>query len=122
MKNNCSIKKKIYEVRRTKGVSQEEMANRMGIALNSYRKLERGKTSLVNSKLWDIANALGVSVRELVLEEDQSTGISLAEAERNEFKREIEKLKEENALLKQHIVLLNEKTETYTKNKGTIYP
>ncbi|MBR2478484.1 MAG: helix-turn-helix domain-containing protein [Bacteroidales bacterium] len=122
MKNNCSIKKKIYEVRRAKGVSQEEMANRMGIALNSYRKLERGKTSLVNSKLWDIANALGVSVRELVLEEDQSTGISLAEAERNEFKREIEKLKEENALLKQHIVLLNEKTETYTKNKGTIYP
>ncbi|MBR1949648.1 MAG: helix-turn-helix transcriptional regulator [Bacteroidales bacterium] len=122
MKNNCSIKKKIYEVRRAKGVSQEEMANRMGIALNSYRKLERGKTSLVNSKLWDIANALGVSVRELVLEEDQSTGISLAEAERNEFKREIEKLKEENALLKQHIVLLNEKTETYTKIKGTIYP
>ena len=122
MKNNCSIKKKIYEVRRAKGVSQEEMANRMGIALNSYRKLERGKTSLVNSKLWDIANALGVSVRELVLEEDQSTGISLAEAERNEFKREIEKLKEENALLKQHIVLLNEKTEIYTKNKGTIYP
>lgn len=122
MKNNCSIKKKIYEVRRAKGVSQEEMANRMGIALNSYRKLERGKTSLVNSKLWDIANALGVSVRELVLEEDQSTGISLAEAERNEFKREIEKLKEENALLKQHIVLLNEKAETYTKNKGTIYP
>ena len=122
MKNTCSIKKKIYEVRRAKGVSQEEMANRMGIALNSYRKLERGKTSLVNSKLWDIANALGVSVRELVLEEDQSTGISLAEAERNEFKREIEKLKEENALLKQHIVLLNEKTETYTKNKGTIYP
>lgn len=122
MKNNCSIKKKIYEVRRAKGVSQEEMANRMGIALNSYRKLERGKTSLVNSKLWDIANALGVSVRELVLEEDQSTGISLAEAERNEFKREIEKLKEENVLLKQHIVLLNEKTETYTKNRGTIYP
>lgn len=122
MKNNCSIKKKIYEVRRAKGVSQEEMANRMGIALNSYRKLERGKTSLVNSKLWDIANALGVSVRELVLEEDQSTGISLAEAERNVFKREIEKLKEENALLKQHIVLLNEKTETYTKNRGTIYP
>ncbi|MBE6247056.1 MAG: helix-turn-helix transcriptional regulator [Bacteroidales bacterium] len=122
MKNNCSIKKKIYEVRRAKGVSQEEMANRMGIALNSYRKLERGKTSLVNSKLWDIANALGVSVRELVLEEDQSTGISLAEAERNEFKREIEKLKEENALLKQHIVLLNEKTEIYTKNRGTIYP
>lgn len=122
MKNNCSIKKKIYEVRRAKGVSQEEMANRMGIALNSYRKLERGKTSLVNSKLWDIANALGVSVRELVLEEDQSTGISLAQAERNEFEREIEQLKEENALLKQHIVLLNEKTETYTKNKGTIYP
>lgn len=98
------------------------MANRMGIALNSYRKLERGKTSLVNEKLWQIADALGVSVRELVLEEDKTTGLSLAEKERNEFHKLIEALKEENILLKQHIVLLNEKTETYTKNKGTIYP
>ena len=122
MKNNCSIKQKIYEVRRSKGVSQEEMANRMGIALNSYRKLERGKTSLVNEKLWLIADALGVSVRELVLEEDKTTGLSLAEKERNEFHKLIEALKEENILLKQHIVLLNEKTETYTKNRGTIYP
>lgn len=122
MKNNCSIKQKIYEVRRSKGVSQEEMANRMGIALNSYRKLERGKTSLVNEKLWQIADALGVSVRELVLEEDKTTGLSLAEKERNEFHKLIEALKEENILLKQHIVLLNEKTETYTKNRGTIYP
>ena len=122
MKNNCSIKQKIYEVRRSKGVSQEEMANRIGIALNSYRKLERGKTSLVNEKLWGIANALCVSVRELVLEDDPTSGISLAEMERNKFQKIIDSLQEENALLKQHIVLLNEKTESYTKNKGTIYP
>lgn len=122
MKNNCSIKQKIYEVRRAKGISQEEMANRLGIALNSYRKLERGKTSLVSEKLWGIANALGVSVRELVLEEDSTTGLSLADMERKEFLRIIESLRDENAILKQHIVLLNEKAETYTKNKGTIYP
>ncbi len=122
MKNNCSIKKKIYDIRRAKGISQEEMANRMGIALNSYRKLERGRTSLVNEKLWGIANALGVAVRELVLEEDIVTGASLAETERNGFINLINQLREENSLLKQHIVLLNEKTETYTKNRGTIYP
>ena len=121
MKKNGAIKQKIYEIRRSKGISQEKMANLIGVALNSYRKLERGKTNLVNEKLWDIANALNVSVKELVLEDDILTGTSLADMERKRYQAKINSLEEEIATLKQCITLLNEKNESYIKNRGSAY-
>lgn len=121
MKKNGAIKQKIYEIRRSKGISQEKMANLISVALNSYRKLERGKTSLVNEKLWDIANALNVSVKELVLEDDILTGTSLADMERKRYQAKINSLEEEIATLKQCVTLLNEKNESYIKNRGSAY-
>ena len=121
MKKNGAIKQKIYEIRRSKGISQEKMANLIGVALNSYRKLERGKTNLVNEKLWDIANALNVSVKELVLEDDILTGSSLADMERKRYEAKINSLEEEIATLKQCVTLLNEKNESYIKNRGSAY-
>ena len=97
------------------------MANHIGVALNSYRKLERGKTALVNEKLWDIADALGVSVKELVLKEDILTGSSLADIERRNYLTKINSLEEEIATLKQCVSLLNEKNESYTKSRGSTY-
>lgn len=121
MKKNGAIKQKIYEIRRSKGISQEKMANLISVALNSYRKLERGKTNLVNEKLWDIANALNVSVKELVLENDILTGTSLADMERKKYQAKINSLEEEIATLKQCVTLLNEKNESYIKNRGSAY-
>ena len=121
MKKNGAIKQKIYEIRRSKGISQEKFANLIGVALNSYRKLERGKTNLVNEKLWDIANALNVSVKELVLEDDILTGSSLADMERKRYQAKINSLEEEIATLKQCVTLLNEKNESYIKNRGSAY-
>lgn len=121
MKKNGAIKQKIYEIRRSKGISQEKMANLIGVALNSYRKLERGKTNLVNEKLWDIANALNVSIKELVLEDDILTGTSLADMERKRYQAKINSLEEEIATLKQCVTLLNEKNESYIKNRGSAY-
>lgn len=121
MKKNGAIKQKIYEIRRSKGISQEKIANLIGVALNSYRKLERGKTNLVNEKLWDIANALNVSVKELVLEDDILTGSSLADMERKRYQAKINSLEEEIATLKQCVTLLNEKNESYIKNRGSAY-
>lgn len=121
MKKNGAIKQKIYEIRRSKGISQEKIANLIGVALNSYRKLERGKTNLVNEKLWDIANALNVSVKELVLEDDILTGSSLADMERKRYEAKINSLEEEIATLKQCVTLLNEKNESYIKNRGSAY-
>ena len=121
MKKNGAIKQKIYEIRRSKGISQEKMANLISVALNSYRKLERGKTNLVNEKLWDIANALNVSIKELVLEDDILTGSSLADMERKRYEAKINSLEEEIATLKQCVTLLNEKNESYIKNRGSAY-
>jgi cell division protein FtsB len=50
-----------------------------------------------------------------MLEEDFNTGMSLAEMERLKFQEEIENLKNENILLKQHISLLTEKYGAYVK-------
>jgi transcriptional regulator with XRE-family HTH domain len=115
MKNNSSIKEKIFEIRRKKGISQEKMAQLLGISNNSFRKLEKGKTILINDRLWEIAKILEVSLEELMLEEDFNTGMSLAEMERLKFQEEIENLKNENILLKQHISLLIEKYGAYVK-------
>mgnify|MGYP003412591778 FL=1 len=115
MKGNSAIKEKIFEIRRKKGISQEKMAQLLGISTNSFRKLEKGKTILVNDRLWDIAKILEISIEELVLEEDFNTGMSLSDLEREKFQSEIESLKTENILLKQHITLLTEKYDNYIK-------
>ena len=67
MKSNSSIKEKIYEIRRKKGISQEKMAQMLGISDTSFRKLESGKTTLVSNRLWNIAKILEVSLEELML-------------------------------------------------------
>lgn len=115
MKDNGSIKDKIYETRRRKGISQEEMANRMGMSLNSYRKIERGRTLLVSRRIWEIAEALNIKPEELILDDDFEKGSSLADAEREEYSTTINALREEIDVLKQCIVILNEKNASYIK-------
>lgn len=115
MKRNDSIKRKIFEIRRSKGLSQEKISQLLGISTNAYRKIEKGATLLISNRLWDIAKILEVSVKELVLEDDSANGSSLADKEREFYMKEIEHLKNTNSLLQQHIVLLNEQNERYTK-------
>lgn len=115
MKCNKAIKEKIFEIRRKKGLSQETMAQLLSISTNAYRKIERGKTILISDRLWDIAKVLEISVEELVLDEDPVDGSTLADRERKAYQSEIKNLKNSNDILQQHIVLLNEKNERYTK-------
>ncbi len=115
MKDNGSIKEKIYETRRKKGLSQEEMANRLGMSLNSYRKIERGPTLLVSRRIWEIAETLNVTPEELVMDDDFETGMSLPDIERKTYASTIQSLKDEIAALMQCIDILNEKNNSYTK-------
>lgn len=87
----------------------------LGISNTSFRKLETGKTVLINYRLWDIAKILEVTLEELILEEDFNTGMSLADIERQKFQKEIDSLKSENSILKQRILLLTEKYDGYVK-------
>lgn len=65
--DNKSIKENISRIREEKFLSQEEMAERLHITRNSYRRIEKGGTSLIRDKLFEIADILEVDVVELIL-------------------------------------------------------
>ena len=65
--DNNSIKENIRKIRKSKGLTQEEMAHRMGISLTAYRDLEKGETSIINANLQKIAALLETTTEELVL-------------------------------------------------------
>lgn len=116
MNKNLNIKYRIYELRRKKGYSQEYMANCMDISLNSYRKIERGDTSLISPRLTVIANILEVSCDELILDAEQiNTEYPVEQNERQEFMAKIDDLRKHIAHLEQLIALQNEKLDSYSK-------
>ena len=115
MKRDSSIKEKISEIRCKKGISQEKIAQQLGISANSFRNLESGRTTIINKRMWEIANILEVTLEELMLEEDFNTGMSLADAERVKYQRKIESLETEITLLQQELNLLTDKYEGYVK-------
>lgn len=60
MKN--SYLEKIKSLRTEKGISQKEIADKLGFGQSNYNKIENGLTELNVSKLFEIAEILGVSV------------------------------------------------------------
>lgn len=65
--DNNSIKENIRRIRKTRRLTQEEMAHKLGISLTAYRDIERGSTSMMNSNICRIATHLETSAEELVL-------------------------------------------------------
>ena len=65
--DNASIKENIYRKRNEEGISQDEMARRLGIVRNTYRKIERGPVRLLSEHIDGIAEVLGTTPEELVL-------------------------------------------------------
>lgn len=69
MKNKVFIKKlgaKIVELRKEKGISQLELANRLDTHNNQIRRIEVGEGNPTINTLLDIAKELEVSITELV--------------------------------------------------------
>ena len=58
---------KLQELRRQKGLTQEELADRLDISLTAYRDLEKGNTNIVNSNVIRLAELLDTTAEELVL-------------------------------------------------------
>ena len=67
MIDDNSIKKHISKHREKCGISQKEMADKLGMDRTTYRSIEKGKTKLINSHIHDIAESLGASTEEIVL-------------------------------------------------------
>jgi transcriptional regulator with XRE-family HTH domain len=57
---------KIRFIRMFKGWTQEEMAEKLGMALNGYAKIERGEVDINISRLNQIAEVLGVETTQLI--------------------------------------------------------
>ena len=60
----------LREWRRVKEMSQEEMANVCGVHLNTYRAWEENPAEIRLSKANLIADALGISITDIILPED----------------------------------------------------
>lgn len=95
------INEKIKKIRRSQDLSQEAMAEKLGISTNSYAKLERGETELSITRLQEIANILGVEASDL-LQNNHSIVFLMSENSQNssnyygssvDMQLELEKLK-----------------------------
>ena len=62
-----AIKERIRNARIRSGLSQEEMAQRLGIKRNAYRAFETGVTQIVNLRLKDFAALTGCTPEFLLL-------------------------------------------------------
>lgn len=65
--DNNSIKKNIMNIRKSRKLTQEEMAHKLGISLTAYRDLEKGSTNVMNSNVIKMAHLLDTSTEELIL-------------------------------------------------------
>jgi len=77
----------IKSIRKAKGLTQQEMSEGIGMAKNNYGKVENGQIELTVSRLYQIADLLGVSIVTLL-------GEHVGDAQ------QVEELEKENAVLK----------------------
>lgn len=89
--DNNSIKENIRKIRKSKGLTQEEMAHRMGISLTAYRDLEKGATGIVNSNISKIAEITGISTAEVLGYSEQSQTVTVNDV-KAEYNRRIDTL------------------------------
>ena len=57
---------KIRELRIRKGLSQENMADELGMSVSNYSYIEQGKVSINTKKLREIANVLDSDILEIL--------------------------------------------------------
>lgn len=124
--DNASIKKNIIRRRQEKGLSQDEMAQRLGMSRNSYRNIERGGAKILNRHFSKIAEILEISEEELLLgfkPIDGTTGLEdvrirysqSAETMKSSYETELESLKEKISAQEETISNLHEIIESKTE-------
>ena len=65
--DNASIKNNIFNVRKSRKLTQNEIAQSLNISVNAYRAIEKGMTAIVNPHVVRMADLLELSTEELVL-------------------------------------------------------
>lgn len=113
-----TIGHKIKKVRELKNYTQEHLADRLGMSIAGYGKIERDEVDLSFSRLDQIANALGVKTEDLVSFDERvvfninNNKIHGGQFGLNYFPEKMQQLYEEQIqLLKDKVRLLEEKLE-----------
>jgi len=105
-KTNKSVGQNIRTIRHQRGWSQEDVANRLGISIPAFSKIETGVTDINLSRLEQIANIYEVNVVNLLsldVEEIEPQVSNLSIAQKKILDREME-----IANLQRKVILLYE--------------
>lgn len=123
--DNNSIKNNIIRLRKSRNMSQTEMADTLGISRTAYRNIERGETKLINDNVSKIAEKLEVASEVLLLgwftevadseqnlEEPNGRYQSVADHLISSYSKEVAILTNEVERLSKKVASLEEQTET----------
>lgn len=108
------VLKKIKELRIAKGLSQDQMAEAIGVNQSNYGKVERGSSQITLNKLFEIAKKLEVPVFMLLYNEDKDEWPFFdkeSELTIEAFKKKNELLEKENEQWKEIVELLKKNVE-----------
>lgn len=87
-----NLSEKIRQIRLQKGLSQENMADMLGLSTTAYGDIERGRTELSVSRLENVAKLLDVPLPELL-------GIDVSMSETEWLRQENTRILAENRRL-----------------------
>lgn len=65
--DESTIRENLRKAREERGLTQADMADSLDISVTAYQKIESGKTRILNKNFSKCAEALGVSMTELVV-------------------------------------------------------
>ena len=92
--DNNSVKENIIRRRKVRRLSQQEVADKIGLSRTAYRNIEKGETRLLSENIVRIADVLGVGTEELVLGYAPDRNSDGSIRDENSYHRLYEDLKE----------------------------
>ncbi len=111
---NKSIGKSIRILRHQHGWSQEDIANRLGISIPAFSKIETGVTDVNLSRLEQIANIYEVSVVQLLTVDNEQ--VEMVPSHLNVIQKKLNDRESEIATLQRKVIELYEEL----RNKSSI--
>ncbi|SEJ32405.1 Helix-turn-helix [Dyadobacter sp. SG02] len=96
MNVTSNLSEKIRQIRLQKGLSQENMADMLGLSTTAYGDIERGRTELSVSRLENVAKLLDVPLPELL-------GIDISMSETEWLRQENTRIMAENRRLQNEL-------------------
>ena len=109
---NKSIGKSIRILRHQHGWSQEDIANRLGISIPAFSKIETGVTDVNLSRLEQIANIYEVSVVQLLTVDNEQ--VEVAPSHLNLIQKKLSDREAEIATLQRKVIELYEELRNKT--------